>query len=325
MTVRPLRPAQASAASSGALPAVESVGDGVWAVPVPMPSRFPSYTLAYVLEDSGGAVHLIDPGWDLDSNLPVLSQALVGAGHVVEDVASVTVTHLHHDHLGLAHRIRSASGAVVAMHSAEQVALNRLAHDGRPVPDLEGWRVPEDVRARLADLAPPLPYPSFVADVLLEDGEVLPIPGRLLRTVHTPGHTPGHIAIVDDDNGLVFTGDLLLPQIFPGIGLGGDSFNPIGDYLRSLTRLEELGDLEVWPGHGYGFAGLGDRCAQTRAHHVKRNREVHAIMAESASPTVWDVASQVTWTDGWHGLSDIHLVSALSQTARHMEFDGPKL
>ncbi len=67
------------------------------------------------------------------------------------------------------------------------------------------------------------------ADLLVEDGDVLPIAGREVRALWTPGHTAGHLCLVDEGDGLLFTGDHVLPRINPGIGLGGrTATNPLG-------------------------------------------------------------------------------------------------
>src|SRR5690606_14753860 len=97
----------------------------VWAVALPLSglaAHVVPYTLAYVLLDARGDAHLIDTGWDSDENWRRLGDGLAAAGRGIEDVATVTVTHLHADHLGLAERVRAASGATLAMHRVEHEA-----------------------------------------------------------------------------------------------------------------------------------------------------------------------------------------------------------
>ncbi|WP_105035500.1 MBL fold metallo-hydrolase [Cryobacterium aureum] len=49
--------------------------------------------------------------------------------------------------------------------------------------------------------------------MLLAHNDLLPLPGRILRVLETPGHTVGHLRIVDLDSDLIFTGDHVLPRI----------------------------------------------------------------------------------------------------------------
>jgi glyoxylase-like metal-dependent hydrolase (beta-lactamase superfamily II) len=87
-------------------------------------------------------------------------------------------------------------------------------------------------------------------DHLLEDDDVLSVGDLRLRTVHTPGHTPGSISFLVEGTPLLFTGDTL----FPG-GPGATHFDG-GDFATIITSIEErffrgLSDATIfWPGHG---------------------------------------------------------------------------
>jgi glyoxylase-like metal-dependent hydrolase (beta-lactamase superfamily II) len=90
--------------------------------------------------------------------------------------------------------------------------------------------------------------PSY--DLILEDDQVFEV-GRLrLRTITTPGHTPGSICFAVEGTPLLFSGDTL----FPG-GPGATKF-PGGDFATIVTSIEERifrtfgDDTMVLPGHG---------------------------------------------------------------------------
>ena len=72
-------------------------------------------------------------------------------------------------------------------------------------------------------------------DILLEHGDLVPLPGRRLRAVWTPGHTPGHLCLHEEAGNLLLTGDHVLPRISPNIGLQPHAAEPpLAAYLRSL-------------------------------------------------------------------------------------------
>jgi glyoxylase-like metal-dependent hydrolase (beta-lactamase superfamily II) len=90
--------------------------------------------------------------------------------------------------------------------------------------------------------------PSY--DYLLEDDTVVDI-GRLrIRTVHTPGHTPGSMSFHVENTPLLFSGDTL----FPG-GPGATQFE-LGDFDLIIKSIEDRifrvfdSDTIVLPGHG---------------------------------------------------------------------------
>lgn len=329
------------ALARGELPPLERVRDDVWALAQPMPGGHLAYSFTYLLLGADGGVHVIDPGWDSDENWDRLVAALgeivpgrsgtgapgtgsPGTGSPGADaVTGITGTHLHPDHVGMAARLRAASGAQLAMHAVERRALEQ--HDTRTLdPDeaverLRAWGVPEERRDELIQHVDRSPAGLVLAvDRELADGDLLPIAGFRVSVMATPGHTAGHLCLRDDDRGLLFIGDHVLPTVFPGLGLGGATpSNPLADYLASVDALRPYGHYEAAPGHGYRFTGLGQRAAECADHQLKRAREVASVLDE---PTIWDIASRLTWTAGWDGLHGFQLLSALTQTAMHRDY-----
>ncbi|KQS08280.1 hypothetical protein ASG04_14320 [Curtobacterium sp. Leaf183] len=326
----PVSPVQAQALADGVLPPVEEVRPGIWTLAVPFRSGVPDATLVYVVEGSDGVLTVIDPGWSDGGELEVLSAGLAAIGRSVADVGHVVVTHLHADHLGAAAAVRHASGASVAMHGLEVRALEHERPDAeRHEADIATWGIPDDLRAgvsaawgtgrRLGLGAAVTPF----ADVLLDDGDVLPVAGRTIRALWTPGHTAGHLCFVDEGDGLLFTGDHVLPRINPGIGLGGRTdTNPLGDYLASLARLDPYADLEVCPGHEYRFRDVVTRARTLTRHREERSRHVAAALDTLDAPTLFEVASRVPFSGGIESMTGFLLASALTQTAFHVDLIG---
>ena len=324
--MKALSEAQASAWKALELAPIEEIRDGIWAVPLPLPVRGLPWVFSYFMADSAGDLHLLDAGWDSDESWAAFEGALTHIGKNVSDIRSLTVTHFHPDHIGMAERIRKASGARVGLLGLEQATLHALKRpdevEAEHDREMLEWGVPRELWSQLhAPSAVGVTFPSFDADAQLADNELLDIPGRQVRVLATPGHTSGELSLHDVDAGILYSGDHLLPNQFPGIGLGGESItNPIADYFRALDRVSALGDIEVDPGHGYRFTGLAERCEVTRRHHLARSKEIAAILARGGSPSVWEVASQVSWTAGWDNLRPAERLSAVSQTALHIDY-----
>ncbi len=127
-------------------------------------------------------------------------------------VTSVLETHGHWDHIQAVEQVRAAG--------------------------IDVW-----VRAEDAAL-----LPSY--DHLLDDDVIHQVGDLRLRTVHTPGHTPGSISFALEDTPLLFTGDTL----FPG-GPGNTTFEG-GDFATIISSIEERifrvfsAATTIWPGHG---------------------------------------------------------------------------
>jgi glyoxylase-like metal-dependent hydrolase (beta-lactamase superfamily II) len=97
-----------------------------------------------------------------------------------------------------------------------------------------------------------------------------------LITVHTPGHTPDHMAFFEPGNRALFTGDAVLGR--------GTSFidPPEGDlvqYLRSLKRMADLGPRSLYPGHGPVVLRGRDKLLEYLAHRNERESQVLSALA----------------------------------------------
>ncbi|MFF2052514.1 MBL fold metallo-hydrolase [Leifsonia sp. NPDC058194] len=300
--------------------APESIRSDVHLVRIPMPGGGLPFSLCYLLEDAEGRIHVIDPGSPGPLAVALIDGALHAIGKRLGDVSSILVTHLHSDHAGAAAALRAATGAPVLMHERERDALAE-SHGaaGLETTTLDDWGVPADRRAELLAL-PALPVDGVAApDAVLTDGQLLDIPGRRVRALWTPGHTAGHLCFDDEDRGVLFTGDHILPTVNPGLGLGGPATDPIGDYLTALRRVAAL-DREALPGHEGPFPTLAERCAELAEHHLRRARQVQATLRLRPGASVWEVAATLTWTGGWEALAGFTLASALAQTAMHRAF-----
>jgi glyoxylase-like metal-dependent hydrolase (beta-lactamase superfamily II) len=324
---------QTDAIRSGNLPPLDEVREDVWALAQPMPGGHLAYSFAYLLRAADGGVHVIDPGWDSDANWERLLAALAHIapeGSGADVVSGITGTHLHPDHVGMAARLREASGARLAMHAAECRALERhgvrVQDPQEAAARLEAWGVPEERRDELAGFIDRSPEGLILAvDHRLSDGDLLPVPGFRIRVLATPGHTPGHICLRDDHRGLLFTGDHVLPTVFSGLGLGGGTpSNPLTDYVESIRRVRQYPHYEALPGHGYRFTGVAERAQECVDHQLDRAREVAEVLREAdgegVTRSVWEIAEGLTWSAGWAGLQGFQLLSALNQTEMHRNF-----
>lgn len=307
--------------NDGPLPDDERIREDLWAVTVSFPNPYILYTLSYLIIDEHGIPHVIDPGFDTDENWEHYLSALRAVGRSERDVGSITVTHAHPDHLGMAERLSRVSGAPIVLHPMELATAADDNSSERWGPGmLDEWGVPDRRRGEFVmDVPIGASLTAPRADRLVDDSARLDIPGWNLRVIHTPGHTAGHIVLHEAERGLLLTGDHVLPNMHPGLGLGvGTDANPLTDYLNSLSRVRDLGtDVEVLPGHGYRFQGLRERVDEMIEHRDRRSREVLEVLQGDANASTWDVASQLTWTAGWENLKAMDLASALSQTSMH--------
>jgi len=202
----------------------------------------------------------------IDAGLPAFARGLdaelEALGRRRQDVEAVVLTHSDSDHTGMAAAFRDA-GARILIHRDDDEKLRKpgpKSGDGSPIHLVPlmwrpaFWRFMGGMARRGGA------KPAKVEDAqTFVDGDVLDVPGRP-RVVHTPGHTPGHSALLFEELGKLFIGDELCtwnpltgtqgPQVMP------KPFNV--DYeqcFSSLAALRDLGADELLPGHGDPWRG----------------------------------------------------------------------
>lgn len=308
----------------------ENLGDGLWSIPVPIPNNPLGYTLVYLLETGRGPV-LVDAGWDDPEAWEALTSGLRAAGTAVREVYGVILTHFHNDHSGLAGRVREASGGWLAMHPADAALVRgfRAAYAERTDEDrARSWETDifRQAGASEAEIAamrrrPRTDYhPPAVPDRELLDGDLADVPGRRLRVLHTPGHTPGHVCLHLEGEDRLFSGDHVLPRITPHIALypyDGPDADPLGDFLASLSRVAEVSARHVLPAHKHRFAGLAERTAAIARHHEDRLNELVTAMAGEPR-TLWEATQAVRWNRPWAEMSPFLRRMALGEAAAHL-------
>jgi glyoxylase-like metal-dependent hydrolase (beta-lactamase superfamily II) len=234
---------------------IEALEGGVHRLTHPLPYAL-DHVHSYALEG--------DDGWTIIDSGHVWGAAerwqdmLVRLGR--PRVAWIVVTHHHPDHLAGAGALQQLTGAGLAQGRIDREVTERIYRDGR----FEG-------------LVPPEP------DRLLDEGDVLDIGSRRLRTFVMPGHADGHITLYDDLRGHLFGGDVLLQQITPNVSWWpGMQPDPLALYEQTLDRLQELTPALVYPGHRGLIADARTRAAEIRAHHHVRLDETEHHLREGA-------------------------------------------
>jgi len=209
-------------------------------------------------------------------------------------VLRVLVTHMHPDHIGLAHwlceRWSTPERPCRLWISATDYNAARVASRGTTGFGGEasarffashGLLDPaslDKIRARSGY------YPGMVPDVpssfrRLQDGDRVRIGAHEWECISGHGHAPEHIALHCEALGVLISGDMLLPRISTNIGVYDvePESNPLKLFLDSLDKFRRLpADTLVLPSHGKPFRGLHRRVEQLHEHHRDRLADVLA-------------------------------------------------
>ena len=86
------------------------------------------------------------------------------------------------------------------------------------------------------------PFPDLPIAKHLSHGEEINLGGLTLRVIHTPGHTPGHLAFYIPEADVLFTADVALNLFGPFYGNASSS---IDDFIKSIRKLKAVGAATV--------------------------------------------------------------------------------
>ncbi len=201
----------------------ENIAEGVYLIGGPNISHAADATVFVV--DFSGELILIDSG--AGRSVRTLIQNMERASLDPSKLTYVILTHCHIDHIGGAPFFRNQFGCRLIIHCEDAGAMA----DGDPVRTASGWYG--------------VKFPPTRADLELEgdEGKLRFGPGEI-HFLHTPGHTPGSIAVYLDRNGerILFGQDIHGPFL-PGFG------SDIMAWRRSMQKLMALEADILCEGH----------------------------------------------------------------------------
>lgn len=276
----------------------EAVSPNIYRIVSPLP--FPPVTVnLYLLQHQDGFA-LVDCGLNSPDAWNVLERGLAELGIAPGDLTHLLLTHVHPDHMGAAGRLKQESGAPVFVHRLEEPFIASRYRAVAPLlVEVEQWLRHHGASPAEAETLSKVSLqmlnsvqPTEV-DVLLEGDETLEIGGIELRTLWTPGHSPGHLCYYDARRRILLAGDHLLPSTTPNISQHPQSSpSPLDDFYAALHAIEQLEVSLALPGHGNPMQDHRARIAETLSHHERRKNQMMDLL--SAGPrSGWEISATI--------------------------------
>ena len=281
---------------------------GVYKLPLPLPNHVsPGYINVYLIRGREGCL-LVDTGWNTDEAFGCLRQGMSQAGVDFRDIKKIVITHIHPDHYGLVGKLKELAGAKLALHRRERDLIeSRYINMGGLLKELEHFlhingvvieELPQlqQASAKMTKFVTPAP-----SDVTLKGGEIITLEPFSFKVIWTPGHSPGHVCLYEPEKELLISGDHILPDITPNVGIHPQSSpSPLSDYMKALDKVAALEVSFVLPGHGNVFSDLKARIEELIQHHERRNTQILEVL-KPGPKTAYHVATSLAWGgDGKH-------------------------
>jgi glyoxylase-like metal-dependent hydrolase (beta-lactamase superfamily II) len=291
-------------------------------LPITMPGL--GHVNCYVFVDDRG-IALMDPGLPTEDSFIALGARLRSVGLSVGDVHTVWVTHSHPDHFGLAPRLTREGNKPVEFIAHEAFAAGWRLAAGEEVDVID---VDPDELPRMNPFDGITPWgrqwqrPPHAANFQFEqpaptrfvrNGDVVRLAGREMTVLFSPGHTLDHICLHDPSEGVLFSGDHVLPSITPHISGLGSGSDPLTMFDESLQKVGGMQGVRlVLPAHGHPFTDLAGRCEVIRQHHVERLLRMRDVSQEIGPASVEELSHHLFREDHWGPMAE-------AETYAHLE------
>jgi glyoxylase-like metal-dependent hydrolase (beta-lactamase superfamily II) len=275
----------------------ERVLPGAWRLRLPLPWPGVPHCNAWALAAGDGIV-LVDTGMHEPGSLANLERALDHVNLRLEQVRLLVCTHAHADHYGQAKPIVERARCELWMHPNHEHMTATLED-------------PEALLARRIEVArqsgvPEEPLRSFAEGRRARGVGIAGLvePARQLVdgvtvstdlgdwTVHeTPGHAPSHVCLFQPERRLLISGDHLLGRVSLYFDYGYTP-DPVGEFLRSLDKVDGLDARLCLAGHARPFA---DVRAHVRANQALVRARLDAVSAAIADGplTAYEIVPRV--------------------------------
>jgi glyoxylase-like metal-dependent hydrolase (beta-lactamase superfamily II) len=254
---------------------VGEVYTGIYRLRLPVPGALRNIN-SYLLKGQDGWA-VIDAGPNLPGCREKWETAMDDLGIQFSDIKQILITHGHIDHVGLAGWLQEQTGATVFMSETEyrnafypeetEQAGSLFFREGMLSLGITAKEIEKltAIVKFITEIAEPWPQVQFLQNNSLQMGD------RTWEVVLTTGHTYAHVCLFNREEGLLLSGDQILPTISTVIRFPTTADdNPLGQYLESITRLAQLKPSRIMPAHGEPFNDMDARIEQLFHHHQER-------------------------------------------------------
>ncbi|MDA0768879.1 MAG: MBL fold metallo-hydrolase [Chloroflexi bacterium] len=198
------------------------------------------------------------------------------------DIEAIICTHRHGDHIGGAGRLSEVTGGAIACATDERDAIDA---------DLKSGQVGR----------------------VFQEGDSIDLGGATLDFIPTPGHTMGSLCIVHRENGVLFSGDMILGT---GTTVVSPEHGDMTSYIESMRKLLTYDGLTmIAPGHGPIINTPYEKFQELIDHRLQREEQILKLVSDGTGTV--DALLEAIYVGGIHpNLHDTAKNQILSHLAK---------
>ena len=298
---------------------IEEISPNLFMITLPMPFRLKHVHVFVLAHDD--RITLFDTGLNTPETVSIFEESLKAIQKTLRDVDRIFITHHHLDHCGMAGRIKAISGAEIHVSEVSREVLSVRTDERELVRRIKDFcllhGLPESTTNFVINLflAFKTAGSPFQSDRCFQADSRQMVGDTAIQAIATPGHTRDHVSFYFSKEGILLSGDHVLPEITPNLSpdLFAPDFRPLRSFLDSLSRIQTLPARKVYPAHGDPFSNLAERIEEIKSHHDIRKGLAYESVTRGPR-TTFEVSRDIFGND----LPDFDKFLALNETYVHL-------
>ncbi|MFH0974773.1 MAG: MBL fold metallo-hydrolase [Spirochaetota bacterium] len=236
----------------------------IYSITLPLPFSDTPKLNVYFIDGTNPAI--IDTGLGDLKSIELISLKMREINRSIKSISTIINTHEHIEHFGGDKKLREISGAIVAASSIAAPTIENSQKINRHLKNYLLHYEPELAGEFNESIDDDLEIEESIVDRQLKDGEIIDTGSVKLRVIYTPGHTPGHICLYNEEHKALFAGDNIIYKRSTFVGYDyreivsqrivdvfNEKFNEpdnLSLYIESIQKMQSLDLNIILPSHG---------------------------------------------------------------------------
>ena len=241
---------------------------------------------------------LIDTAFNREECFLSIKNGIEKVGGTLDNT-DIFLTHMHADHAGLVGKLKHDKNKIYAGKKDGDTVndLNNLRHWKMIKNTSVAAGIPDEFEVPYYEHVAYKNRPDHNVDfTFVNEGDKFSFGGHSFVVLDLKGHTPGHIGLYDEEEGILFSGDHILNNITPHITCWDLENDYLGVYMENLKKVRKLKLNLVLSAHRELCEDPYERIDFLLKHHEKRLSEALYALSDGREKTAYDCAFYMTWS-----------------------------
>ena len=277
---------------------IEEIVSNIYRTKIPLPKSPLKWLNSYIIKGCDRFL-IIDTGFNHEVCLNEMKASLQKLG-VDLNRTDFFITHGHADHMGLVGTLAQNSSKVYFNEKEAKLIDFQLDNQNDYWQRFIDAYVPngfpaEDARIS-TDSNPGRKYglKRRIDFAIVKEGDIIDIGNFHFKCIATPGHSPGHMSLYEENRKILVAGDHILFDITPNLSFSPYIEDALKQYLASLEKISTLDVNLVLTGHRNLLHDLHGRIGELQEHHRARLNEVLVALGDG-DKNIFQIAPHITW------------------------------